>query len=430
MIFRQRSTIPAAIIGFFWFCCLSPAGERPTAAEEFARLQQEAHAARVSADTQARLQAVLKIVKLLNNAPDAVEASAQAYVDAGDKEHALVALQEFAALGQADDSLLSGEDKKFVALKSEPRYQAILKSFSENKTPISQAEITFELADPGLVAEDIDYDPASKTFLITSVLEKKIIRVALDGKANDFASAPSHWPMLAVKIDTGRKLVWATEVAMDGFTAAPKADWGRSALLCFDLNNGTLRQRVEGPAHTALGDMVLSPEGDPIVSDGDGGGVYRLNKGQLVRIDEGDFISPQTPAMHPDGKQIFVPDYARGVGVFDLTNQHVTWLDQPKHALNGIDGLYYAGGWLIATQNGTSPERVIRFQLGSDLHSLVSEEIIERSTATLGDPTHGVVVGDSFYYIANSGWSGLDDHGDLKAGSKLTPARIMRFRLR
>jgi hypothetical protein len=154
----------------------------------------------------------------------------------------------------------------------------------------------------------------------------------------------------------------------------------------------------------------------------------------LERIDGGDFISPQTPTMHPDGNHVFVPDYVRGVGILDLTNhdltnQRVTWLNGTTHALNGIDGLYFNRGDLIATQNGTSPERVIYFRLNSSFTTVVSEQLIERATPTLGDPTHGVIVGDFFYYIANSGWTELDEHGDAKAGSKLTPARIMRFHL-
>jgi hypothetical protein len=73
---------------------------------------------------------------------------------------------------------------------------------------------------------------------------------------------------------------------------------------------------------------------------------------------------------------------------------------------------------------------VIRLRLDASLTRVVSSEIIERSTPTLGDPTHGVLVGNEFYYIANSGWSELDDHGDLKPGSKFTSARIMRFTAR
>jgi hypothetical protein len=55
--------------------------------------------------------------------------------------------------------------------------------------------------------------------------------------------------------------------------------------------------------------------------------------------------------------------------------------------------------------------------------------LIERATATLGDPTHGVVVGNRFYYIANSGWDALDEHGNIKAGKTMTSAVIMRAEL-
>ena len=61
---------------------------------------------------------------------------------------------------------------------------------------------------------------------------------------------------------------------------------------------------------------------------------------------------------------------------------------------------------------------------------VISEDVIERSTATLGDPTHGVVVGNWFYYIANSGWDVLDEHGELKPAEKLSAGMVMRFRIR
>jgi hypothetical protein len=39
------------------------------------------------------------------------------------------------------------------------------------------------------------------------------------------------------------------------------------------------------------------------------------------------------------------------------------------------------------------------------------------------------VVGDYFYYIANSGWDSLDDHGVVKEGKSMTAPIIMRARL-
>lgn len=415
--------------GFLGICGLATAQKQPSAIEHLAQLRDKANAARKAGDLQARLQAILAIRKLLNDAPDAVELAAKAYAEVGDTDDALTALSQFADLGQADDAMLQGENKPFAAIEKSPQYQAILKRFVDNKSAISRAEPAFSLSDAGLLAEDIDYDTHSKTFLITSVLEKKIIRVAADGKAKDFAASPSGWPMLAIKVDAAHNRVWATEVAMDGFTIVPKADWGRSAVLCFHLASGTLLRRIEGTGHTALGDLVLAADGTPIVSDGDGGGVYKVNGERLERIDAGDFISPQTAAMYPDGRHVFVPDYARGIGVLDPATGRVEWINQGKHAVNGIDGLYYDRGSLIATQNGTSPERVIRFALNSAFTAIVSEQVVERATQTLGDPTHGVVMEDYFYYIANSGWSKVDDHGDLKQGAKLSPASIMRYRL-
>ena len=417
------------MIGLLLFTAQSPTNAR----DELAALRQQAHAEREAGNHAGYLREALKVRTLLNNDPSAILSVARGYMEAGDNPKALDALMEFADLGQMDDGILDGSNKIFAPLAGSPRYKAILEKFAKKKTPVSNAETAFSLSDPGLVAEDIDYDAASKSFLITSVLEKKIIRVSEAGVATDFAASPSGWPMLAIKVDGTRKLVWATEVALDGFTAAPKTDWAKSALLCFDLKTGKLLRRVEGPAGAALGDMVLDAKGDPIVSDGAKGGVYRLRDGTLQLLNGTELISPQTPAMLPDGKHMLVPDYLRGVGVLDLDTGAVRWIAENgpgRTALNGVDGLYVRGKSLFLVQNGTSPERVLRLGLDPTLRQVVSTEIIERATPTLGDPTHGVFVGNHFYYIANSGWSELDDHGDLKPGSKLTPARIMRFQVR
>ena len=404
-----------------------------TAVEELALLRKQAHEARVAGDHRGYLEAAIKVRGLLNDAPDAIEATAIAYAGLGENKNTLEALKEFAAMGQADDVLLAGQDKSLVALHDLPEYKSILEHFRQNKAAVARSESALTLADAGLIPEDIDFDPQSKTFLITSVLEKKIVRVSSSGQVSAFASSPSGWPMLAIKVDAKHKLVWATEVALDGFTSVPKNDWGRSAVLCFDLNTGALRNRIEGQLHSALGDMALTETGVPMVSDGGGGGVYKVEDGKLVLINGRDFISPQTPVVLPGGRLAAVPDYARGIGILDMIEGSVRWLNHEggaKVALNGVDGLYFADGAFILTQNGTSPERIVRMKLDRSQTKVVSEDVIERSTPTLGDPTHGVVVGDWFYYIANSGWDVLDEHGDVKAGEKLSPGRVMRFKLR
>jgi hypothetical protein len=178
--------------------------------------------------------------------------------------------------------------------------------------------------------------------------------------------------------------------------------------------------------------MCLTRSGDAIISDGGHGGLYRVDANTLKfeRIDRGDFISPQTPAMVDDDAKIWVPDYTRGIARFDLKSRTVSWLPTKNtYALGGVDGLYLYGHSLIVTQNGTSPERVAQFTVNEAASDITAEIIIERATPTLGDPTHGVVVGEYFYYLANSGWDALDDAGHRKASQAMTPALLMRVKL-
>jgi hypothetical protein len=414
--------LPAAL-----FAQSAPA---PAAIDQFAQLQRQLRLTHESGDTAAYLAASQTMYSFLNGSPRAILQLMSAQISAAKPDEALRSFGQFVAMGLADEQVLNGQS--FDPLRGLPRYQSIHADMAANAASKSAAEEVFRLEDTARIPEDIDYDPQTKHFYISAVLGKRILAVNMAGRSKLFASAPDQWPMMALKIDSRRRILWATEVALDGFATAAKTDWGRSAILQYDLRSGKLLHRIEGPPKAALGDMALATNGDPIVSDGEHGGVYRVsrNSQSVARIDAGDFVSPQTPAVLADGKHILVPDYVRGIGVLDLNTKQVVWLPTDgKHALSGIDGLYALGNTLLATQNGTSPERVVRFALNAPKTRVLSESIIERATATLGDPTHGVVVGDSFYYIANSGWDSLDEHGEVKEGKNLTAPSIMRAKL-
>jgi hypothetical protein len=150
-----------------------------------------------------------------------------------------------------------------------------------------------------------------------------------------------------------------------------------------------------------------------------------------VLIPAGTFRSPQTPALSPDGRTLFVPDYSRGISAVDLRSKQASLLPHPRSlSLAGIDGLYVAGQTMIAVQNGTAPARLIRMRLNSSLTKIEDFEVLEANWPGLGHPTHGVVVGDRFYFIANSGWDRLTDDGQLKPGAAFDPPAIREMDLR
>jgi hypothetical protein len=401
------------------FATISSANEPLFAVDVFQKLQQDLIGDKKRADWSTFLADAGRLESFLNGSPTSGLEVARAQLELGRPEAALPEIRRFLAMGQTNPILDSPAFQQFRAV-IDPQVRSNLSSRS-------LAKPTIHFSNARMLPEDIDYDPRSKRFFVTSILAYNIIALDSDGHERVFADSPDHWPMLALKVDAKRRRLWATEVALDDFTSVQKTDWGRSVLLEYDLDRGTLLLRRDGPPHSNLGDMVLADNGDPVVSDGTGGGIYRLRGQQLRRIDHGDFISPQTIAICRDNRQAFVPDYVRGVAAFNLETGTVQWLStKDRYALNGIDGLYCHGTSLVAVQNGTSPERVVAFSLDSFRSTIVAETIIERGTSTLGDPTHGVFIENIFYYIANSGWNAIDEHGAETAARRLTPALIMR----
>jgi hypothetical protein len=396
--------------------------EPAAAVKAFGELRQSLLRDKGQQDWKAYLADAQHLKTFLNGSPDGALELSRAYLQVGNSPQALVEAQAFVAMGQVHPLL---ESTLF-----QPLHASLEAQIQRNESEVSLGRQAFALSDAGLLPEDIDFDVKTKQFFVTSILQHKIVALDLQGAAHDFAVAPDHWPMLAVKVDVQRRRLWATEVAFEGFAVVPANEQGRSVLLQYDLDRGTLLSRFEGPAKSALGDMVLSPEGVPIVSDGEGGGIYQLRGKRLQRIDRGDFVSPQTIALCPKDHTLFVPDYVRGVARLDPATGKATWITSDgRYALVGTDGLYCRNLTLIATQNGTAPERVVAFELDKTRSFVVGERPIEHNTHTLGDPTHGVFVGDEFYYIANSGWDVLDEHGNVKSGSKLTPASIRHVKI-
>ena len=55
--------------------------------------------------------------------------------------------------------------------------------------------------------------------------------------------------------------------------------------------------------------------------------------------------------------------------------------------------------------------------------------MLEANTPGLGEPTHGTIVGNTFYFIANTGWEQYDDQGKKKAGSAPVESTVRKIPL-
>jgi hypothetical protein len=237
-----------------------------------------------------------------------------------------------------------------------------------------------------------------------------------------FVRLPSS--VFALGIDAARQRLWATIATVPQADACgegpPAAE--RTALLALDLKTGRVLQRIDAGLPGVLGDMLVAGDGTVFVSESAHGAVLRLRPGApaFERLDvAGDFASPQTPALSADGRTLFVPDYARGLAAIDLgaCPCGARWpANGPGVFTGGIDGFVRDGASFVAVQNGTSPPRVIRFAA-----DLSRQQVLESGTPGLGEPTHGIVVGRSLWFLSDVGWDRFDDDGHRKAGDP--PAR-------
>ncbi len=340
----------------------------------------------------------------------------------GQRDEALERLRRYALSGLTQDP---AEDSDFVALWQDPGFKPIAARIRANGDSIGSARVQHRFRDASLLTEDLAYDPPTRRFFATSVHHGTVVEVGADGAEHvwrDPAARPG-WSLFAARVDAPRRLLWTSGAATPTAAGYVAADSGRTGLTAWDLRTGTPKRRLEWPRDgrpRLLGDLTVGPDGTVYVCDSPAGAVRVVRPGAHAietLAPDGAFDSPQTPALSADGRRLYVPDYSRGIGVLDLRTGARSWMTFATGlALQGIDGLYLRDGELIAVQNGTRPARVMRFRLDEAGTRVVSGAPIESGTVRLGQPTHGVIVGSEFCFLANTGWDRVG------ADERLSPA--------
>lgn len=360
----------------------------------------------------------------------------------GDHTNAIRWMERYAAMGLKYD-VAHDDDLKFLG--NDPAFAPVAQAMREKTKRVQNAQSVCTLPLPDLMPEDLTFDKAAGTFVVSSIQHHTLYRVRppKDGEAEctlqeiALEDQAKRWPVLAVSADATRNLLWMTACAMPGFTGFPKEDEGKAALFAIDGATGKVVKRFDlatgGPG--VLGDMSVAQDGTVYVSDSIGGGVYRVQgdlKTAVLEKIAGDFLSPQTPVLAADGKRLFVADYSMGIAVVDLvapnSEGQLNYLAHPESfAVTGLDGLYLSGDSLVGVQNGTEPERIVRFHLNPAQTEITSMDVVEQATDRLGDPTHVIELNGWFYVTANVGWNRIDDHGQLKPGQHFTAPLLLRF---
>lgn len=275
--------------------------------------------------------------------------------------------------------------------------------------------------------------------IVSSVHTGRLYRLT-DGVLTPFGP-DGRQALFGIAADPARNLLWAAEAP----TPYDEQADGPTALLKLDLGSGALlaeyRPADDGATHM-FGDVAVGADGTAYVADGTARRILALRPGgerleTLLQAPER--ASLQGMAQTADGRWLIYSDYRSGLHRLDLsagpsapTAEEFRPLTMAEGVeLRGLDGLARHGEAILAIQNGTRTQRVLRLTLSPDASAVTAREALVEGPP-LAEPTTGFVEGDALVFVSRSQWPEFDAEGHPKspapAGAQisrlaLTPAR-------
>lgn len=364
--------------------------------------------------------------------------AAVAWARAGNAPAALEFLNEAWRLG----SCLVPVGKSFAPIAGEPRLKEVEALLLANVPKVHASVPAFTLAERDLLPGSLAWDPAGKAFYVPSIRKRKIVRVSVPPApappaASDFvvSGADGLDAVLAVKVDAARRRLWAVTAADPAMEGARPEDFGRSALVAYDLATGKLAGRWlagSDPPHL-FGDLALDAAGNVFVTDTASGEVHVLRAGAetlSVLARQGTFVAPKGVAVSPDGSRLYVADLARGVFRVDPKSGAASVLDQPAGAWPiALDALVLHGDSLVGVAGTVSRGRVGRWTLTKDGGAVRRAEILDCSHPAYRVPAGGTVADGALVYAANSQLDAAGPDGALPPAEELEDLVFLRLPL-
>lgn len=305
---------------------------------------------------------------------------------------------------------------------------------SHAQDPNSKVAIT--LKDKDFLPENVAYDPVDKAYYVGSTRYGKIVKVDKNKRESDFTKSQQEgmWQVIGMKVDPKNRCLWVCSSAGENLKGYKLNTNDRPAgIFKYDLTTGKLIKKYlmdnSGEVHF-FNDIVVSDNGDVYITHTfKEHAIYTISKKRdelevFVKLDT--YRYPNGITLSVDNAYLFFP-YSGGIGRVRIADKKIDKLSLPE-GLNlsregSLDGLYFYKNSLIGVQS--SLKTILKFQLSSDLLSVLSTSVMETKHPKMAYPTTGIIHGDTFFYVANSHFDLVNDDGTIPDESKLTSPVII-----
>jgi hypothetical protein len=288
-------------------------------------------------------------------------------------------------------------------------------------------EIVFRIKEKDLIPEGIAYDPSSNTFFVSSIAKRKVVKVGANKTASDFMKPGQDGlgEVLGMKVFNGSLWVCSN---------LDEAELDNSMVHQFDIASGKLIRKwtlqTKSEKHL-FNDLVVINDKEAIVTDSDTGNLYHVSD----RSDTPELFlkDPQLKYINgititPD-KNSLVVNALSGFLKINIASKEVIGIPFKGYYSIGIDGLYWYNESLIGIQNVSFPATINQYFFDKPAAHISSGAVLVSNHPDWDIPTTGVIVGDWFYYIANSQLLNYEK-GQVKDASQLKDVLIMRVSLK
>jgi sugar lactone lactonase YvrE len=370
--------------------------------EQYRRLRHEADVL-AGRDDRAAAGRLTAASALFPAGPGTLILLAAAEARAGDSGAAVAVLDRYARLGLTLDLAARPE---LAALQARPDFAPVARRLAANARPKGRLLWSAAIAGRGPL-EGVAWDPRTGRLFVGLVGGRAVLA---GGPETGFESltraAEVGAGVFGLAWDARRGVLWAV-AAVGEQAPGSENEEDASALLRIDPDDGEVQALYGAPSDARLGDLVLGPDGTVYVSDSLAGQVLRLKPGAPTL--ERFVASPElgsAQGMAVRGRALIVADYATGLHRVDLDSGVVEPIAVPAGlAAAGIDGLADDGRSLYATQNGTTPQRILRLTLSKDGRRVTRARVLMAARPDAPDLALLAIAGDELVFSARSGWA-------------------------
>lgn len=289
-------------------------------------------------------------------------------------------------------------------------------------------ELAFTIKEKDFIPEGLAYNPADGSFYVGSIHKNKIVKITAKGEVSDFVRShqDSMGQVVGLRIDADKQELWVCNNEGESIKG------GRSSVHQYDLKTGKLikqfNYQLKDEIHL-FNDLVLL-NGQVYLTDSEFRAVFKIDPAKekpelFIHSDKLYYANGITTL--PNNKLLV--SAGNGFSVVDVGTKVLTPLPFEKYYIVGIDGLYYKDNSLIGIQNVTYPACINRYYLNADGTAITKATVLLADHKSFNVPTTGALVGEYFYFIANSHLNHYDK-GTITNEAALDYVQVMRIKLK